>query len=55
MCYIRKDHNRGPESRRDIGGRLMEEARYRPEEYVMRWTKEHKPLPERGKERVGAN
>ena len=55
MCYIRKDHNRGRESRGDTGGRLIREARYGPEEYVMRWTKEHKPLPESGKERVGAN
>jgi hypothetical protein len=55
MPYIRKAHHPGPESRGDARGRLIREARYGPEEYVMRWAKEHKPLPEKGKERVGAN
>ena len=55
MSYVRKDHNPGGESRRDSGGRLIREARYGPEEYVMRWSKAHKPLPEKGKQRVGAN
>jgi hypothetical protein len=42
-------------TRVDTEGRLMEEeARYRPEEHVMRWSKEHKPLPEKDKEVVGA-
>jgi hypothetical protein len=55
MSYTRKDRNRGRESRRDTEGRLMEEeARYRPEEHVMRWSKQYTPLPEKDKERVGA-
>jgi hypothetical protein len=33
---------------------MEEEARYRPDEHVMRWSKEYKPLPEKDKERVGA-
>jgi hypothetical protein len=55
MPYTRKDRHLGGDLRRNTEGRLMEEeARYRSEEYVMRWSKEHKPLPERDKERVGA-
>jgi hypothetical protein len=55
MSYTRKDRDLGREARRNTEGRLMEEeARYRPEEHVMRWSKEHKPLPEKDKERVGA-
>jgi hypothetical protein len=55
MSYTRKERNLGRESRRDTEGRLMVEACYRPEEYVMRWTKEYKPLSEKDKEKVGAN
>jgi hypothetical protein len=55
MCYTRKDPVLGRESRRVTESRLMEEeARYRQEEHVMRWSKEHKPLPEKVKEVVGA-
>jgi hypothetical protein len=55
MSYTRKERNLGRVSRRDTEGRLMEQARYRPEEYVMRWSKGHKSLREKDKERVGAN
>jgi hypothetical protein len=55
MSYARKDRNLRRESPRDTEGRLMEEVCYQPEEYVMRWSKEHKPLPEKGKETVSAN
>jgi hypothetical protein len=55
MSYTRKDRRLGREWRRDTEGRLMEgEARYQPEEHVMRWSIEYKPLPEKDKERVGA-
>jgi hypothetical protein len=55
MSYIRKDRNLERNSRRDIEGRLMEKVSYPPEDYVMRWSIEHKLLPEKGKQRVGAN
>jgi hypothetical protein len=55
MFYTRKDRNLGRDLRRDTEDKLMDEARYRPEEYVLRWAKEHKPLPEKDKERIGAN
>jgi hypothetical protein len=55
MSYTRKDRDLGGDLLRDTEGGLMEEeACYRSEEYVMRWFKEHKPLPEKDKERVGA-
>jgi hypothetical protein len=55
MSYTPKECNLGKQSRRDTEGRLMKEARYRPEEYVMRWSKGDKPLPEKDKEKVGTN
>jgi hypothetical protein len=55
MSDSRNERNLGRESRRDTEGRLMEEACYRPEEYVMRWSSYHKPVQEKDKEGVGAN
>jgi hypothetical protein len=55
MCYTRKAPVLGRESRRVTESRLMEkEVRYQQEEHIMRWSKEHKPLPEKVKEVVVA-
>jgi hypothetical protein len=55
MSYMRTHRDPEREPRR-ITGRLLleEEARYRQDEHVIRWSREYKPVPKKVKETVGA-
>jgi hypothetical protein len=55
MSYTHRDREPERETRRVAGSMLpAEELPYRQDEHVIRWSRQHKPVPKKIKATVGA-